>query len=73
MQKPIAVVSLSDNRLIGAPRFCPFPLWPPTSGRVPISQFPLCPLTPRLTSSQANDGSLTAQPSSKHGQRTCAT
>lgn len=33
--------------LIGAYHFCPVPRWPLTFGRVPISQFPLCPLEPQ--------------------------
>ena len=47
MQGPITAVSLSDNRLIGALRFCPVPLWPPTFGRVPTGQFLLCPPPPQ--------------------------
>lgn len=33
--------------LIGAHHFCPLPLWPLIFGRVPISQFPLCPPIPQ--------------------------
>ena len=73
MRGPIADVSLSDNRLIGALRSCPFPLWPPTFGRVPTSQFSSARLCHTLTSSQASGGSSTVQPSSRHEQRICAT